>query len=64
KYWDRSTLDQSKNENAVLWVNAYNDYHKNYNEFKNKYMVKINYPILGEPPILINLMDGSQFSAD
>ncbi len=49
KYWDRSTLDQSKNENAVLWVNAYNDYHKNYNEFKNKYMVKINYPILGEP---------------
>ena len=28
KYWDRSTLDQSKNENAVLWVNAYNDYHK------------------------------------
>ncbi|HHP0407202.1 DUF637 domain-containing protein [Acinetobacter baumannii] len=64
KYWDRSTLDQSKNENAVLWVNAYNDYHKNYNEFKNKYMVKINYPILGEPPILINLMDGSPFSAD
>ncbi|MBZ0408798.1 hemagglutinin, partial [Acinetobacter baumannii] len=61
---DRSTLDQSKNENAVLWVNAYNDYHKNYNEFKNKYMVKINYPILGEPPILINLMDGSPFSAD
>ncbi|HCQ9823059.1 TPA: DUF637 domain-containing protein, partial [Acinetobacter baumannii] len=49
---------------AVLWVNAYNDYHKNYNEFKNKYMVKINYPILGEPPILINLMDGSPFSAD
>ncbi|HFF4432645.1 TPA: DUF637 domain-containing protein, partial [Acinetobacter baumannii] len=48
----------------VLWVNAYNDYHKNYNEFKNKYMVKINYPILGEPPILINLMDGSPFSAD
>ncbi|WP_223238130.1 DUF637 domain-containing protein, partial [Acinetobacter baumannii] len=46
------------------WVNAYNDYHKNYNEFKNKYMVKINYPILGEPPILINLMDGSPFSAD
>ncbi|EPK0507481.1 DUF637 domain-containing protein, partial [Acinetobacter baumannii] len=40
------------------------DYHKNYNEFKNKYMVKINYPILGEPPILINLMDGSPFSAD
>ncbi|EPE0888425.1 DUF637 domain-containing protein, partial [Acinetobacter baumannii] len=39
-------------------------YHKNYNEFKNKYMVKINYPILGEPPILINLMDGSPFSAD
>ncbi|OLV33697.1 hypothetical protein BS572_12250, partial [Acinetobacter baumannii] len=37
---------------------------KNYNEFKNKYMVKINYPILGEPPILINLMDGSPFSAD
>ncbi|HAV7116146.1 TPA: hemagglutinin, partial [Acinetobacter baumannii] len=34
------------------------------NEFKNKYMVKINYPILGEPPILINLMDGSPFSAD
>ncbi|HAV7119998.1 TPA: hemagglutinin, partial [Acinetobacter baumannii] len=31
---------------------------------KNKYMVKINYPILGEPPILINLMDGSPFSAD
>ncbi len=29
-----------------------------------KYMVKINYPILGEPPILINLMDGSPFSAD
>ncbi|EPH2379191.1 DUF637 domain-containing protein, partial [Acinetobacter baumannii] len=26
--------------------------------------VKINYPILGEPPILINLMDGSPFSAD
>ncbi|MFV5377363.1 DUF637 domain-containing protein [Acinetobacter calcoaceticus] len=64
KYWDRSTLDQSKNENAVLWVNAYNDYHKNYNEFKSKYMVKINYPILGEPPILISLMDGSPFSAD
>ncbi|WP_228156353.1 two-partner secretion domain-containing protein [Acinetobacter seifertii] len=64
EYWDRSTLDQSKNENAVLWVNAYNDYHKNYNEFKSKYMVKINYPILGEPPILINLMDSSPFSAD
>ncbi|WP_349914752.1 DUF637 domain-containing protein [Acinetobacter pittii] len=64
KYWDRSTLDQSKNENAVLWVNAYNDYHKSYNEFKSKYMVKINYPILGEPPILISLMDGSPFSAD
>lgn len=63
KYWDLKTLDQSNNPNMVIWTNAYLKYKSDYEIFRQKYAVKVNYN-LGEPPILKNIFDGSFFSAD
>ena len=63
KYWDPKTLDQSNNPNMVIWTNAYLKYKSDYEIFRQKYAVKVNYN-LGEPPILKNIFDGSFFSAD
>ncbi len=47
KYWDYELLDQTKNKNSEIWVNAYKEYERDFNVFKDKYPIKINYPVPG-----------------
>ncbi|WP_336037637.1 DUF637 domain-containing protein, partial [Acinetobacter pittii] len=53
KYWDYELLDQTKNKNSEIWVNAYKEYERDFNVFKDKYPIKINYPVPGQLPFLL-----------
>ncbi|MEI1686576.1 DUF637 domain-containing protein, partial [Acinetobacter baumannii] len=64
KSWDQDSLNQKDSKNYLMWVEAYKEYKKDYNIFKNKYSIKIKDPSLGDPPSLMGLFDSTPYSVD
>ncbi len=64
KYWDHTNLNQTNNKNAIIWVNAYKEYEKDYDLFKNKYAIRVKNSMLGDPPFLVSIFDGNPYSVD
>jgi filamentous hemagglutinin len=62
KYWDHTNLNQTNNKNAIIWVNAYKEYEKDYDLFKNKYAIRVKNSMLGDPPFLVSIFDGNPYS--
>ncbi|KQE87779.1 two-partner secretion domain-containing protein [Acinetobacter lactucae] len=62
KYWDHNNLNQTNNKNAIIWVNAYKEYEKDYDLFKNKYAIRVKNSMLGDPPFLVSIFDGNPYS--